>query len=145
MNSSERKAAKVVGIGLRSSPPRKVQKTSGAGSKSLVRNLSGDEDDTPAVAPADFVTVTDEAARWANLDKKTIREYLDDDGSVNEFALIYHLRHTFPLHFIVFKQTASHLSRTRATASSSSRARAPSLMTMARWTRRASRSGRPSA
>ena len=47
--------------------------------------------------------------RPSNLDKKTIREYRDDDGIVNEFALIYHLRHTFPLHFTVFKQTASHL------------------------------------
>ena len=28
---------------------------------------------------------------------------------VNEFALVYHLRQSFPLHFIVFKQTASHL------------------------------------
>ena len=102
-----REAAKIAGIGLRSSPPRKVQKTSG--SSSLVRNLSDDEDDTPAVAPADFDTVTEEAARWANLDKKTIREYRDDDGIVNEFALIYHLRHIFPLHFIVLKQTASHL------------------------------------
>ena len=36
-------------------------------------------------------------------------------------------------------------SRTRATASSSSPARAPSRMTMARWTPRASRSGRPLA
>ena len=37
------------------------------------------------------------------------REYRDDDGIVNEFALVYHLRQSFPLHFIVFKQTASHL------------------------------------
>ena len=33
-----------------------------------------------------------------------------DAGIVNEFALVYHLRHSFPLYFIVFKQIASHLS-----------------------------------
>ena len=30
-------------------------------------------------------------------------------GIVNEFALIYEQRDKFPLHYIVFKQTASHL------------------------------------
>ena len=28
---------------------------------------------------------------------------------MNEFALVYHLRESFPLHYIVFKQTTSHL------------------------------------
>ena len=52
----------------------------------------------------------DEAARWANLDKKTILEFRDDKGIVNEFALMHHLRRSFPLpHYIVFKQTASHI------------------------------------
>ena len=53
--------------------------------------------------------VTEEAARWAALDKKIIREHKDDEGIVNEFALMYHVRQSFPLHYIVFKQTASHL------------------------------------
>ena len=97
------------GIGIRSSPPRKVQKAnSGAGCSSLVRNLSDDEEATPAEA-ADFDTVTDEAARWAALEKHVIREYRDDAGIVNEFALMYHLRNSFPLHYIAFKQTASHI------------------------------------
>ena len=30
-------------------------------------------------------------------------------GIVNEFALLYELRSKFPLHYTVFKQTASHL------------------------------------
>ena len=97
-------------IGLRSSPPRKVAKTPGAGSSSLVRNVSDDEsDDQPAVLATEYDTVTDEASRWAALDARTIREFRDDEGIVNEFALVYHLRQSFPLHFIVFKQTASHL------------------------------------
>ena len=31
------------------------------------------------------------------------------DGLLNEFALVYKLRHTFPLHYIVFKQVSSHM------------------------------------
>ena len=38
-----------------------------------------------------------------------MREFRDDEGIVNEFALVYHLRNSFPLHYVVFKQTASHL------------------------------------
>ena len=49
-----REAAKIAGIGLRSSPPRKVAKTTpAAGSSSLVRNLSDDDDDDePATTTA---------------------------------------------------------------------------------------------
>ena len=53
--------------------------------------------------------MTAEAARWAELDKKTIGEFRDGEGIVNEFALMYHVRNSFPLHYIVFKQTASHI------------------------------------
>ena len=38
-----------------------------------------------------------------------MREFRDESGIVNEFALVYHLRQSFPLHYVVFKQTASHL------------------------------------
>ena len=53
--------------------------------------------------------MTDEAARWASLDKATIRQFKDDEGIINEFALLYHVQAQFPLHYIVFKQTASHI------------------------------------
>ena len=53
--------------------------------------------------------MTDEAERWKTLDKATVREFRDAEGLVNEFALIYKLRQTFPLHYIVFKQVASRL------------------------------------
>ena len=33
----------------------------------------------------------------------------DTEGIVNEFALVYHLRKSFPLHYTVFRQTASHI------------------------------------
>ena len=88
---------------------RPCMMTPGAGSSSLVRNLSDDDDDEPATTAGDYDTVTEEATRWVALDAMTIREFRDDEGIVNEFALVYHLRQSFPLHFIVFKQTASHL------------------------------------
>jgi hypothetical protein len=106
-----RDAVMITGSGTSSSPnPNKVQKTSlgTPGSSSLLRNLSDDEEDTPALA-TDSDPVTDESTRWAALDKSIIREYRDSEGIVNEFALVYHLRNSFPLHFVVFKQTASHL------------------------------------
>ena len=102
-----REAAKIAEL---SSSPRKVQKTlstADVASSSLIRNLSDDEDE-PAPDDAHDV-VTAEAKRWADLDKQTIKEFRDELGIVNEFALIYKVRHTFPLHYIVFRQTASHI------------------------------------
>ena len=46
--------------------------------------------------------------RWRGLDPKLVSEF-SSDGLVNEYALLYHVRHTFPLSFIVFRQAASHL------------------------------------
>ena len=51
----------------------------------------------------------DEVDRWSKLDKAIIKEFRDEAGIVNEFALMYKLRNAFPLHYIVFKQTASHI------------------------------------
>ena len=82
----------------------------GKHSTSLVRNVSDDEDDDgPELTTDKSDTVTEEAARWAALDKNIVREYVDNDGIVNEFALVYNLRQSFPLHYIVFRQTAAHL------------------------------------
>ena len=38
-----------------------------------------------------------------------ITEVTDDDGVVNEMALLFSLRASFPLHYCVFKQVVSHL------------------------------------
>lgn len=48
--------------------------------------------------------------RWSKIDKSTIRSFKDDDGIVNDVALIYSVRNSFPLHYTVFKQLASHTS-----------------------------------
>ena len=56
-----------------------------------------------------FNAISDEIARWAAIEKAKIDSFKDDNGLVNEFALMWHLRVSFPLHFAVFKQTASHM------------------------------------
>ena len=35
--------------------------------------------------------------------------FTDDQGLINEFALVWNLKDSFPLHFTVFKQTAVHI------------------------------------
>ena len=50
-----------------------------------------------------------EMARWKNLDRSSIKKHKDNDGLVNEFALLYEVRLNFPLHYILFRQTASHI------------------------------------
>ena len=35
--------------------------------------------------------------------------FVDDGGLLNEFAMMWALRDSFPLHFHIFKQTACHL------------------------------------
>ena len=46
---------------------------------------------------------------WPGQHSATIDQFKDKEKIVNEFALLYHVRKSFPLHYIVFKQTASHL------------------------------------
>jgi hypothetical protein len=44
------------------------------------------------------------------LSPDSFSELVDDGSLLNEFALMWELRERCPLHFIVFKQTACHLS-----------------------------------
>ena len=57
-----------------------------------------------------FDPVTDEIERWERLSPDSFSEFVDDGSLLNEFAMMWELRERFPLHFIVFKQTACHLS-----------------------------------
>ena len=58
-----------------------------------------------APAPAvDSEIVTDEVNRWLALSQDKINSFIDDEGMLNEFALLYDQKDLFPLHFIVFKQ-----------------------------------------
>jgi hypothetical protein len=73
-----------------------------------------DPEKAPAAQPLHDATfdhdiVTDEVERWKRLEDYKIKEVTDDDGVVNEMALLFSLRATFPLHYCVFKQVVSHL------------------------------------
>ena len=59
--------------------------------------------------PLEFDTVTDEMQRWRDLSQDRISPFVDEQGLINDFALMYNLRDSFPLHFVVFKQTAVHI------------------------------------
>ena len=60
--------------------------------------------------PAEFDAVTDEIRRWSSLSADECQRFVCvEDGVLNEFEMMWHLRNVFPLHFFVFKQTASHL------------------------------------
>ena len=63
-----------------------------------------------ARTPSDgFDPVTDEVERWERLDPDLYSEFIDAGGLLNEFAMMWALLERFPLHFVVFKQTACHL------------------------------------
>ena len=51
----------------------------------------------------------EEIERWERLSADEIDKFRDEDGLLNEFKLVWQLRDRFPLHLIVFKQTACHL------------------------------------
>ena len=53
--------------------------------------------------------MSEEVARWAALEKAAYAALYDDKGLLNEFAMMWALRARFPLHYIVFRQTTSHL------------------------------------
>ena len=56
-----------------------------------------------------FDAVQDEIERWERLAADEIDKYRAANGLLNEFKMAWDLRDRFPLHFIVFKQTAVHL------------------------------------
>ena len=49
---------------------------------------------------------SDEIQRWKYITPEEINEFRCPDGLLNEFKMFWHLRHRFPLHFLVFKQIA---------------------------------------
>ena len=50
--------------------------------------------------------MVDEAKRWESLAQEHYQPFIGEDGLLNEFAMMWALRERFPLHLIVFKQTA---------------------------------------
>lgn len=76
-----------------------------------------DSDDAVSTAPgavADHVpstadAVTGEIDSWKHMPRDTYKMYEDKDGIINEFQMMWELRESFPLHYMVFKQCAAHL------------------------------------
>jgi hypothetical protein len=83
--------------------PRKKQKFSGG-----FRGVSALESEV--TEPAEFPVVSDEIRRWSSLSEGECQRFVSaEDGILNEFEMMCQLRDLFPLHFVVFKQTACHL------------------------------------
>ena len=68
----------------------------------------GDGDGTASAEANDDVSI--EVERWKAISLDTLDTYKDaETGMINEFAFMWAKRKDFPLHYFVFKQTASHL------------------------------------
>ena len=50
-----------------------------------------------------------EMERFKFLAPEEVQPFLRADGLHDEFKMMYFFRHRFPLHYFIFKQTASHL------------------------------------
>ena len=102
-------------VPTRSSPPRAAKKPKLAAGGMLFRGTSGLAVDTSSpAAPADrddgeFNPVVDEMRRWEALSADQYSAFVAEDGLLNKFAMLWAMRERFPLHLIVFKQTACHL------------------------------------
>jgi hypothetical protein len=102
-----RKANIIVQLPTRESSPHKKQKMGGPSlfyGTSLVEGLEGSP--APRTQNDGFDPVTDEIERWERLSPDSFSEFVDDGSLLNEFAMMWELRERFPLHLIVFKQTA---------------------------------------
>ena len=108
-----REAFEISNVARRPSSPRKAKqpKSEGLlfrGSAALPSDDSPAESLTPATT-YDYDPVIDEANRWEHLAREHYETFISDDGLLNEFAMMWALRERFPLHTIIFKQTACHL------------------------------------
>ena len=76
--------------------------------------LFDDDDDDRDEPMSDAANANDEVTieveRWKSISVDTINAFKDKEtGMINEFAFMWAKRKDFPLHYFVFRQTASHL------------------------------------
>ena len=71
---------------------------------------------------------------------KEYSQYIAEDRLLNEFKMMWALRESFPLHFIVFKQTACHLAHEANVEQVFSRARLLAQLFCGAWVGKAVRS-----
>ena len=97
------------------SPQRsaKKQKTESACSLFRGAELNPTAADSPSTGAQDDDgendPVFDELKRWEGMGSKEYSKFVTKQGLLNEFAMMWALRETFPLHYVVFKQTACHI------------------------------------
>ena len=54
--------------------------------------------------PDEVDAVSDEIRRWSSFSERECQCFVSvEDGILNEFEMMWHLRILFPLHFVVFK------------------------------------------
>ena len=105
-----RDAANIVGMGIRSSPPRKKAKSEHPTMfRASTSALAAASSTPPPSDAAEFDSVTDEIARFKVLPDERVNRFRNEAGIVNEFALFYDLKDSFPLHYTVFRQVSAHL------------------------------------
>ena len=94
-----------------------------------------EQPDQPTPDAPELDAVADEITRWKYIAPAELAEFRCADGLLNEFKMMWKLRHRFPLHFIVFKQMACHLPH-EASASHPRGARRTAGRRPRRYTRR---------
>ena len=97
--------------------PRRNRASPSRNESVVMTNLPKDEQEAAvgAAVRADdeaafqFDPVAVEIQRWSYLAPEELQQFYTTDGLLNEFKMLWHLRHRFPLHMVVFKLTACHL------------------------------------
>ena len=88
--------------------PSKRQKATSSSIVLFEDEEAEDVDGMPPLIENDEVAI--EVERWKSISADTVNGFKDKEtGMVNEFALMWAKRKEFPLHYVVFWQTASHL------------------------------------
>jgi hypothetical protein len=107
-----RDASNLIKLPTRESPRKKVkvEQSKVEQGRALFRGATTQAAEAARHQAGDsFDAMQDEIERWERLAADEIDKYRAVNGLLNEFKMAWDLRDRFPLHFIVFKQTAVHL------------------------------------
>eukprot|EP00966_Prymnesium_polylepis_P086516 2002415-Prymnesium_polylepis.1 len=104
-----RRAAAIAGVAIRSSPPPPKKAKLGGVFRAVSASADASASPVNPSASLEYDAVMEEIQRWADLAQDRISPFTDEQGLVNEFALLWNLKDSFPLHYVVFKQTAVHI------------------------------------
>ena len=85
--------------------PRKAPASHQRGSGKLLE----DDDDAEQAEEAASNAVMLEVGEWSRITKVMYPQFMLESGVFDEFAFMWHMRERFPLHYAVFRRTASHL------------------------------------